>query len=95
MKLLAMKGARLPKVEFHSREHLKEVVERPVLRKKLGKLLANHLEWRGSIRIMVYDDFVPYSFFFREERDNGTGLCGGIILHGQEDMKKAHYGIHT
>ena len=95
VKLLAMKGARLPKVEFHSREHLKEVVERPVLRKKLGKLLANHLEWRGSIRIMVYDDFVPYSFCFREERACGTGLCGGIILHGQEDMKKAHYGIHT
>lgn len=93
--LLAMKDARLPKVEFHSREHLKEVAEMPALRKKLGKFLANHLAWRGSIRVMVYDDFVPYSFFFREERACGTGLCGGIILHGQEDLKKAHYGIHT
>ena len=44
---------------------------------------------------MVYDDFVPYNFFFREERTCGTGLCGGIILHGQKDLKKAYYGIHT
>lgn len=95
VKLLAMKGRGLPKVEFHSREHLKEVAEMPALRKKLGKFLANHLAWEDSVRVMVYDDFVPYSFFFREERACGTGLCGGIILHGQEDMKKAYYEIHT
>lgn len=95
VKLLAMKGASLPKVEFHSREHLKEVAEMPALRKKLGKFLASHLAWEESVRIMVYDDFVPYSFFFQEERPGGTGLCGGIILHGQEDMKKAYYELHT
>lgn len=95
MKLLAMKGRRPPKVEFHSREHLKDVVGMPMLRKKLGKLLANHLACGESLRVMVYDDFVPYSFLFREETAYGTGLCGGIILHGQEDMKKAYYEIHT
>ena len=66
-----------------------------MLRKKLGKFLANYLAWKESVRIMVYDDFVPYSFFFREERANGGGMCGGIILHRQEDLKKAYYGIHT
>ena len=95
VKLLAMKDARLPKVEFHSREHLKEVAEMPAPRKKLGKFLSSHLAWKDSVRIMVYDDFVPYNFFFREERTCGTGLCGGIILHGQKDLKKAYYGIHT
>ena len=29
------------------------------------------------------------------KRANGTGMCGGIILHRQEDLKKAYYGIHT
>lgn len=95
VKLLAMKGCRPPKVEFHSRKHLKDVAGMPVLRKKLGKLLARQLACGESVRVMVYDDFVPYSFLFREETAYGTSLCGGIILHGQEDMKKAHYEIHT
>ena len=95
VKLLAMKGRGLPKVEFHSRKHLKEVAEMPALRKKLGKFLANHLTWEDGIRVTVYDDFVPYSFLFREETVFGGGLCGGIILHGQEDMKKAYYELHT
>ena len=95
VRLLSMKDGRYPKIEFHSRRHLKEVAETPVLRKKLGKFLAHHLAWKESVRIMVYDDFVPYSFFFREERANGGGMCGGIILHRQEDLKKAYYGIHT
>ena len=45
--------------------------------------------------IVVYDDFVPYSFFFQEECVNGNGICGGIILYGREDLKKACYGMHT
>ncbi len=44
---------------------------------------------------MVFDGFVPHSVFFREERPDGTGMCGGIIMHGQENLKKAYYGIHT
>lgn len=69
--------------------------ERKVLRRKLGRFLNNHFSWKGSRRIVVYDDFVPYSFFFQEERLNGNGICGEIILHGQEDLKKACYGMHT
>lgn len=93
--LLSMKERGNPKIEFHSMENLKEVAESPVLRKKLGKFLARHFAWKRSDKIMVYDDYVPYSFFFREERGDGRGVCGGIILHGQEDLRKAYYGIHT
>lgn len=84
-----------PRIEFQSRKNLRAVAERKVLRRKLGKFLNNHFSWKGSRRIVVYDDFVPYSFFFQEERLNGNGICGGIILHGQEDLKKACYGMHT
>lgn len=95
VRLLAMKDGGRPKVEFRSRGHLKDVAGMPGLRKKLGKFLASHLAWEGSVRIMVYDDFVPYSFFFQEEKPGGTGLCGGIILHGQENMEKAYYELYT
>lgn len=84
-----------PRIEFQSRKNLREVAERKVLRRKLGRFLNNHFSWKGSRRIVVYDDFVPYSFFFQEERLNGNGICGEIILHGQEDLKKACYGMHT
>lgn len=95
MKMLSMKDGRLPKIEFRSRKHLKEVAEMPMLRKKLGKFLSCHFAWKGSRKIVVTDDFVPYSFYFQEERANEIGICGGIILHGQEDMKKARYETHT
>ena len=93
--MLSVDEKRTPRIEFQSRKNLREVAERKVQRKKLGKFLNNHFSWKGSRRIVVYDDFVPYSFFFREERLNGNGICGGIILHGQEDFKKACYGMHT
>ena len=93
--MLSVDEKGMPKIEFQSRKNLREVAERKVLRRKLGKFLNNHFSWKGSRRIVVYDDFVPYSFFFQEERLNGKGICGGIILHGQEDLKKACYGMHT
>lgn len=34
-------------------------------------------------------------FFFWEECENDRGICGGIMLHGQEDLRKAYYEIHT
>lgn len=94
-RLLSMEDKKVSKIVFQSRKHLKEVVEVRTLRKKLGKFLACHFAWKSGGRIVVSDDFVPYSFFFQEERPNGAGMCGGIILHGQENLKKAYYGIHT
>lgn len=94
-RLLSMEDKRALKIEFQSRNHLKEVVEVRMLRKKLGRFLACYFTWKSVGRVVVSDDFVPYSFFFQEERPDGTGMCGGIILHGQENLKKAYYGIHT
>lgn len=93
--MLSLEDRGIPKIEFQSRKHLAEVVRIRTLRRKLGKFLDSHFAWKGGGKIVVSDDFVPYSFFFQEERDGRTGLCGGIILHGQEDLKKAYYGIHT
>lgn len=85
-----------PAIEFGSSRNLKKVAQRKGIRRKLGKFLDRHFEWPDAVRIQVVDDCcVPYSFFFREERISGVGICGGIILHGQEDLKKAYYGMHT
>ena len=60
-----------------------------------GRFLACRFTWKSVGRVVVFDGFVPHSVFFREERPDGTGMCGGIIMHGQENLKKAYYGIHT
>lgn len=93
--VLTINGCQYPKIEFQSRKNLRAVAGEPILRKKLGKFLSCHFAWKSSRRIVVYDDFEPYSFFFREERPSGSGICGGIILHGRENLKKACYEIHT
>ncbi len=95
VRLLSMKSQGNPAIVFHSGRNLKAVAEKRTLRKKLGKFLSCHFAWKDSRKITVTDDFVPYSFFFREERANGTGTCGGIILHNQQNLKKAYYGMHT
>lgn len=51
--------------------------------------------WPDADEIHLFNDFVLYSFFFREYRNGRLVVCGGLILHGQEDMSKAYYGIHT
>lgn len=84
-----------PKIEFVSNRNLHAVVKMPILRHKLGKLLDNELNWANYDRIVLTDDFTPYSFCFAGYGYFGLGLCGGIILHGQEDMRKAYYSIHT
>ena len=81
--------------EFRSRKNLHEVALRPVLRRKLGKVLDRHLQWKGTEKIIVYDDGQPFSFFFQEYTLDGSGICGGIILHSAGDLQKAQYSIHT
>lgn len=94
-KLLSLDEKPRPKIAFQSSRNLKAVAEKKLLRKKLGKVLWQHFAWKGSKQITVYDDFEPYSFFFREETPYGAGICGGIILHGRENLEKAYYGVHT
>ena len=86
---------RRPKFEFSSKETLHSVLENAIVRRKLFHFLDKQFKWPDSDRICFYDDFVPYSFFFREERRGEPGICGGLILHGQEDMGRAYYSVHT
>ena len=65
------------------------------VRRKLAKCLRDSFRWQESESVRFYDDFLPYSFFFREIRNVQPGICGGLILHGQEDMSTAHYSVHT
>ncbi|MCM1215589.1 MAG: DUF4120 domain-containing protein [Lachnospiraceae bacterium] len=95
VELLSSEEKPAPRIEFQSRKNLRAVTEVKILRKKLGRFLNAHFAWKGSRKIVVYDDFEPYSFFFIEETPRGAGICGGIILHGREDLRKAYYGIHT
>ena len=85
----------MPRYEFHSRKNLHEVARRPVLRRKLGRVLEQHFQGRGTEKIVIYDDSQPYSLFFEEYTPYGRGICGGIILHGAEDLAKAQYSVHT
>ena len=85
-----------PKLVFDgNRENLKAAIGNKTIRHKLGKALAAHFNWPDADEIYLFNDFVPYSFFFREFRDGRPCICGGLILHGQENMAKAYYGLHT
>ena len=84
-----------PRLIFANTERLGEVVRNKRVRRKLSKFLRNAFRWPDSDKIYLYADFVPYSFTFREFRNGEECLFGGIILHGQEDMSKAYYSMHT
>ena len=86
-----------PRLVFEgNRENLRAAIGNPQVRHKLGKALMQNFNWPDADEIHLYNDFVPHSFFFREIRNGQACLCGGLILHGQDqDMSKAYYGIHT
>lgn len=85
-----------PRLVFDgNRANLKAAIGDPQVRRKLGKALMANFQWPDADEIHLYNDFTPYSFFFREYRGGQALMCGGLILHGQEDMGKAYYGIHT
>ena len=82
-------------IVFKSRKNLHSALANGAIRRKLIRFLRDQFRWAYAEKIEIYDDFMPYSFFFRETRGGETGLSGGIILHGQEDMKTAYYSMHT
>lgn len=94
-RLLSPRPAPAPRIRFESRQNLRKTVQNKTLRKKLGRFLATHFQWKDCRAIRIFDDFVPYSFCFEERTAQGSGLCGGIILHGQENLSTAHYEMHT
>lgn len=97
VKLLSLPPASTrPRLVFDGdRANLRAAVGDHAVRRKLGKALMANFNWPGADEVRLYNDFTPYSFFFREFQDGRPCLCGGLILHGQEDMSKAYYGIHT
>ena len=85
-----------PRLVFDgNRANLKAAVGDRTIRRKLGKALMANFNWPDADEIHLTNDFVPYSFFFREFRGGRAIMCGGLILHDQEDLAKAYYGIHT
>ena len=84
-----------PKLTFVSTRNLHAALADKLTRRKLSKFLRDNFHWRNSTEVIFYDDYIPRSFFFREIRKDAVGICGGLILHGQENMAKAYYSIHT
>lgn len=93
--LLSVRVGKKPILEFQSCRNLREVTRQKTVRKKLGRFLDQNFNWTSARKIVITDDFEPYSFFFEEILESGTGICGGIILHNREDLSTAYYGIHT
>ena len=85
-----------PRLIFHDKDRLRECVANKTVRRKLARALRDNFRYSGEEQIGLYDDFQPYSFFFREVRNGGDGICGGLILHNHHnDLKKAFYSVHT
>ena len=94
-KCLSVKRKSHPRIEFRSKKNLSAAVANKTVRKKLSRFFVDHFAWPGSDKIIIYDDFVSYSFYFEEYKGDTCGICGGIILHGQDNLATAHYEIHT
>lgn len=84
-----------PQLMFKSSKNLHAALTDSTIRHKLVRSLRDEFHWPQSERIEFYDDFLPYSFTFKEYRGGKAVMTGGLILHGQDDMQKAHYSIHT
>lgn len=88
-------SAKQAQIVFKSRKNLHAALANGIIRRKLIRFLREQFRWAYAEKIEIYDDFMPYSFFFRETRGGEAGISGGIILHGQENMKTAYYSMHT
>lgn len=84
-----------PQIIFKSSKNLHAALADNMVRRKLIRSLRDEFRWPRSERIEFFDDFVPYSFVFKETMNGKSAMTGGLILHNQDDMQKAHYSIHT
>ena len=85
-----------PRIVFvGNKANLRAAIGNPHVRHKLGKALMTNFNWPNADEIHLYNDFDPYSFFFQEIRDGRTRMCGGLILHNQDDPRRMAYSIHT
>ena len=95
--MLSLSPLNNPKIEFKSKNNLQAIINNHTLRKKLGRFLHKNFRWLHYQRIVLTDDYLPYSFFFTGYTPYGRGVCGGVILHQKNpgDIKTAYYSIHT
>ena len=84
-----------PRIVFVDKNNLTAAVANVTVRRKLARFLSRNFRYRNATEIRLFNDFLPYSFFFREMFGESEGMCGGVILHGQSDLKTAKYSIHT
>lgn len=90
---LSLQRTAEPEIIFNDTAGLRKCLENRAVRKKLSHALRDC--FRGYERVVLYNDFVPYSFFFRSYISGEPYISGGLIFHSGEDMKKAYYSIHT
>lgn len=94
-KALSMEDEERPRLVFCEQKNLRAAIAHKTVRRRLLRFLRDNFKWRMSDQICFYDDPLPYSFYFREFRLGRPGICGGVILHGQEHMETAYYSLHT
>ena len=84
-----------PQLIFKSSKNLHAALTDSTIRRKLVRSLRDEFHWPQSERIEFYDNFLPYSFTFKEIMNGKSAMTGGLILHNQDDIQKSHYSIHT
>ena len=94
-KVLSIRDTFSPRIVFMDHRNLRDVVANVTVRRKLARFLSRNFRYRNATEIRMFNDFAPYSFFFREMIGEQRGMCGGVILHGLDDLKTAKYSIHT
>lgn len=95
VRMLSLPEPRGPRIVFEDTGNLHKAVSDKRIRRKLSKFLRSAFSWPGATEIRMYDDSVPYSFYFRELRGEAVGINGGVIYHSCDDPRKAYYSIHT
>ena len=90
---LSLQAAMTPKIVFVDTERLRQCLENRIVRRKLVQALQTN--FRGADRVEFYHDFEAYSFMFESYRAGRSSIVGGLILHDQGNLKKAHYSVHT
>ncbi len=93
---LSIEPVARPKIVFADLDGLRRCIQNKIVRRKLSRALRDNFRYYGDERIVLYHDFMAYSFFFRVYREDRPTMCGGLILHNlQNDLKKAYYSVHT
>lgn len=78
---------------FYDTEELRKCLSNRTVRGKLARALRDN--FLGADRIEFFHDFEAYSFMFQSYRFGRPSTVGGLILHDQNDLKKARYRVHT